>query len=211
MALLTVCMTTALGQGHRSQVKRYRGLEVSFGRRSFQSESNFSQINRDIVSVDGGQAGIIFGNKIFRGELGLIGYYSSISNVAGTIDLYTNHATVRFYPMSLGAKSSQRLEPYVNAGFSYDRFKFYGHYALKDESNKNYSGPEPFLGSIKQVNTSVGIGLEFKIIDQYDFVHLFTEMRWYKAMNNSSSSSFDNTQLSANTVINIGLSFGYNR
>ena len=201
-------------QSSDSKSKHYLGFVASFGRRSFKSESNYEQINRRNVSADGGQIGVTFGNKVFRGDVGLIGYYSSVSDIAGTIDVYTNHATVKLYPADLLIKKSysSRLEPYINTGITYDRYKFYGRYALNDKNNGNYSGPEPFLGAIRQINASIGIGLEFKIIDQYDFVHLFSELKWNKPIGNfNTRAEFDDTHLSGNTVFNIGLAFGYYR
>jgi hypothetical protein len=204
-------MPGVVAQNSSSKCKCYLGFVGSFGRRSFKSESNYLQINRGVVSVDGGQVGLTLGTKVVRGDIGLIGYYSSVSDIAGTIDFYTNYATVKFYPASLLTKRNYKLEPYINAGIAYDRYKFYGHYALNGESMGNYGAPEPFLGAIKQTSSTVGIGLEFKIADQYDFIHLFTELRWSSPLSNVSSSEFDDTFLSGNRIFNIGLAFGYHR
>jgi hypothetical protein len=205
------CMPSVVAQASSSKYKSYLGFAGSFGRRSFKSESNYLQINRSVVSVDGGQVGLTFGSRVVRGDIGLIGYYSSVTDIAGTIDLYTNHATVKLYPAGLLTKKNYRLEPYINVGIAYDRYKFYGHYAQNGERMGNYSGQEPFLGVIKQTSSTVGIGLEFKILDQYDFVHLFTDLKWSRPLTNVSSSEFDHTRLSGNTIFNIGLAFGYHR
>jgi hypothetical protein len=208
--IISVSMVNA--QSSASKGKHYIGFRASFGRRTFKSESNYAQINRDIVSVDGGQIGVTFGSSVLRGDIGLLGYYSSISDIAGTIDFYTNHATVKFYPISLLTKKHLRFEPYMAAGATYDRYKFYGHYAFKDQGSSNYSGPEPFLGAIKRTSTAVGIGLEFRIIDKYDFIHLFTEMKMSKPKGNvKSSAEFTDTRLGGNTYFNIGVAFGYHR
>jgi hypothetical protein len=215
IALIFTIISVSDGKAQSSASKKnmhYLGFRASFGRRFFKSESDYAQINRDNVSVEGGQVGITFGNRTLRGDLGLIGYYSSVSNIAGTIDYYTNHATIKFYPVSLLTKKHLRFEPYLAAGATYDRYKFYGHYALEDQGSSNYSGNEPFLGAIRRTSTCVGIGMEFRIIDEYDFIHLFTELKMSKPKSNVRSSiEFADTRVGGNTYFNIGVAFGYYR
>lgn len=162
-----------------------------------------------MISADGGQVGVIFGNSLVRADLGLMEYYTSVSDIAGTVDLHTNHAAIRFYPIHLFTKKSIRLAPYLNAGLTYDRYKFYGHYASNNSGPVNYSAPEPFLGAIKQVNTSLGIGLEYKILDAYDFVHLFTEAKWGGPVKQEiPGSEFGHTQLGRKMMVSVGVGFG---
>jgi hypothetical protein len=192
--------------------KYYMGLGVNFGSRSFKSASNYSEIDQALVSMAGGQLGITWGNKLFRGDVGLIGYYSSVSNIVGSIDLYTNHASVKFYPTNLFCKTRPRLDPYINAGVMYDRYKFYGHYVIQDAGKVNYSAPEPYVGSIKQTSATLGAGLEFRLIDKYDFIHFFSEVKWSRNLKSVNTRNvFENTQLGSNTIINVGLYFGAHR
>jgi hypothetical protein len=198
---------------HRSEVNRnkyYRGIGVSFGSRSFKSVSMYSAIDKKIVSVQGGQLNVTLGNEHLRTDIGLIGYYSSSASVAGSIDYYTNHISTKFYPSYLFTNSHPRFEPYFTTGIAYYRYKFYGHYAAEDVNKINYSAPAPYLGTVRQMAAAIGVGLEFKIIDKHNFVHLFTEVKWSKSLA-SGSTTFDNTHLSGNTIVNIGLAFGHLR
>jgi len=209
---VVACSSIAEAQNHKLFHQHYMGLYASFGRRSFDMKSNYPQIDKSTVSLDGGQAGVIFGNRIARAEIGLLEYYSSVSNIVGTIDQHSNHAAIRFYPAGLLTKKRLRVEPYLNAGITYNRYKFYGHYISSTGSPVNYSAPDPFLGGIAQTNTSMGLGFEFNILDEYDFVHLFTELKWGKpAAKQTGSPEFTDMHLGRKTTINIGFTFGLNR
>jgi hypothetical protein len=191
--------------------RHYMGFGVNFGNRSFNTASDYAKINGAMVSVGGGQLGITWGNNLFRADLGLIGYYSSVSNIAGTIDLYTNHLSVKFYPSNLFSKRRPRLDPYISTGLMYDRYKFYGHYT-QETSNVNYSAPEPYLGCVKETAAMLGAGLEFRIIDEVDFVHFFSEVKWSTNLTSmTTTKQMGNTHAGDNMIINVGLSFGYHR
>jgi hypothetical protein len=192
--------------------KIYKGFNASFGTNSFRSGSNIKQINRDRVTVAGGQVGVTFGTDVVRYDVGLIGYYSSVSDVAGTVDLHTNSISAKFFPLNSFDLPPSLLQPYFTGGVSYDRYKFYGHYTATDEGKINYSVDVPYVGKITQAKAFVGAGFEFRILSNRDFVHFFTEAKYaYNLTNNSTRLELENTTLSNNIMINAGITFGCRR
>jgi hypothetical protein len=54
-----------------------------------------------------------------------------------------------------------------------------------------------------------GIGLEVKLKDRYDFIHLFSEVRFGQNLSSKpKNTAFANTSMSKQTQINVGVSFG---
>jgi len=190
--------------------KQYIGLDVSFGTHAFTINSDILKINQAVVNQGGGQIGFIYGNKILRTKVGLIGYYSSVSNIAGTIDLYESNASANFYPLSLITKKAHRVEPYFNAGLAYDQIKFYGHYMQNDPEEVNYSTSEaPYIGKIKQLNATVGAGVELKVVDHINFINLFSEIRYgFNMTNTYDRPELGNTKVGNQMAVNIGVTFG---
>lgn len=190
--------------------KTYRGFVASFGTRSVNVSSNIARINQTNLMAAGGQAGVIFGNSTVRAKIGLLGYYSSTGNTAGTTDLYESNASVNFFPLSLITSNSYMIEPYLTGGVSFDRFKFFGFYINQEPGVTNHSQIEaPYIGKIKQVNATVGLGIEVKLRDKFDFIHLFSEVKYghnlsSQALNNTLAGTSLNNQMQ----VILGVSFG---
>ena len=191
----------------------YRGFVANFGTRLGSLSSNISKIDQQALMLSGGQVGLTFGNDIMRSKIGLLGYYSSTGKTAGTIDLYQSSASVNFYPASLLMKRKMAVEPYFTGGIHYDQYKFYGYYINREPGTTNYSQSEaPYLGKVKQVNATAGIGVEVKLKDEFDFIHLFSEVTFGRNLSsNATNGSFENTHITNQTHITVGVSFGANR
>lgn len=188
----------------------YKGLEGSFGFRKYTINSSINELNQLPVNQEGGRIGLVVGNRIIQTNIELLGYYYSTGNMKGTIDLYENGATFNFYPLALLLDKEIRVAPYLVGGCTYERIKFSGHYLTKDSAPINYStSKDPFLGSVNQLSTYVGAGVEFKIIHQYDFVHMFSEVKYgVNSSSNTKYNEFKSTSLGSQTLINIGVRFG---
>jgi hypothetical protein len=211
--LLFMEVTAVSAQSGPKRNKTYLGFVTSFGTRSFKLQSNIEKLNQSTVSQSGANLGITYGNNVLRSRVGLVGYFSSSKNVPGTIDLFRNNVLVNFYPLALIQKNLSRVQPYINAGVSYDRFKFYGHYLNEDPGKINYSSSEaPYIGKIKQINNSIGSGVEFRIIENHTFVHFFSEVRYvFNISNDSNNSALNNTSVKDQMLVNFGISFGSRR
>jgi hypothetical protein len=213
VAILIIFSSTrsdAQSQRGSKTTRYYRGFQGSFGRHSFKLASNLPEINRGVLNLDGGQIGFVLGNDILRLEFGLIGYYSATSNVGGSIDFYTNHAIAKFYPLSALSNKRFLIEPYFAAGISFTRSKFFGDYASADQTRRNNSVVrQEYVGAIRQLNSTIGAGFEVKVVETYDFVHLFTEIRYGHDMHAVTNRNvLSATSFSNHVVMNIGITFG---
>lgn len=209
--ILTFQVMIGRAQSFRnSQQNLYKGFVVSFGTRSVAVSSDISKINGTNLMETGGQVGVTFGNEMLRTRIGILGYYSSAGSTAGTTDLYESNASANFYPFALFNGNKCLVQPYLTAGISYDRFKFFGYYINREPGVTNYSQSEaPFLGKIKQVNGTVGMGLELKLRDQFDFINVFSEVKYgYNLSQNASDNAFNNTTLMNQMQVVLGVSFG---
>jgi hypothetical protein len=204
--IVSVYSCTADAQSH-IRWERYIGFEGTFGVRSFTIKSDVPEVNHLQVVEEGGSAGIVIGNNVFKASARILGFYYSISSVPRTIDLFESEMVVQYYPLQRLLRSSG-MKVYVSSGVSMDKIKFYGHY-LKQDEPINYSDiREPYLGKLSQLNASVGIGFEYRL-PNVDFVHLFAEGRYgIPIQSTSSTKAFANTTIKNFTSISVGVSFG---
>lgn len=209
---LVLLLQTVVTQAQSSE-SRYTGLFASLGTRSVMVASNIEQINGTDLMEAGGQIGIVFGNEILRSTAGLFGYYSSAGNTPGTTALYTTNASLNFYPLQLLSRNNFVFEPYLTGGLAYDRFKFFGYYVNQEPGVTNYSQAEaPFLGKIKQINATVGLGVEVRLRDDFDFIHLFSEVKYGHSLSTKTAHDpFAETTLENRLQTVVGISFGASR
>jgi hypothetical protein len=107
-------------------------------------------------------------------------------------------------------KSRQAINPYVSGGIDYSTLKFFGYYDGKESTKKiNYSSSSaPFLGKVASTRGTVGAGLEWRLPQMHDFVHIFAEARYSWTVNQDADELFKNTTVLSCTSINVGVSFG---
>jgi hypothetical protein len=186
------------------------GLRAGFGTALLRLNSDIPELNKKLALQSGGQIGLVAGNKIVKASIGLLGYYSSDRKIAGTIDLYKTNASINFYPLAFISKKEFRVQPYFTGTVAYDRFKFYGYYLNNDNGKVNCSSAEaPYLGAIKQINSTIGGGIELRIMERHDFVHFFSEVRFaHNLANSSNNAQFSQTTILNKMQITAGLSFG---
>jgi hypothetical protein len=203
LILMSICTSAQTNISHI-------GFQVNFGTSIFNLDSDIPALNESRVSQSGGMLGVVAGNKAVKTRIGLLGYYASDGRVAGTVDLYKTNVSVNFYPLALFGKSALRVQPYFSGTVAYDRFRFYGYYLNNDAGKVNYSKSEaPYLGTIRQVNASLGGGIELRITERYDFVHFFSEVRFAHNLDNATNSAqFNHTSVSNKMHVIAGLSFG---
>lgn len=207
ICMLVMVFESILTNGQSAVI--YKGFEVNAGVRTGTITSDIAQINGSKLIQHGGRIGLVYGTNLVRTKIGF-GYFSSGTKTKGTIDLLQPNASVNVYPLAMLFKKPLRLEPYITGTLTYNNYKFYGYYLNEDGGNVNYSNMEaPYLGATRQLNSAVGIGLEFKILDQYDFIHLFSEMTYgYTITATSSIPELQDTHINKQAQVKIGLSFG---
>lgn len=205
--VLKSCMVTA----QSFKPAKYLGFEGTFGVRSFTLSSDIAQLDQLNVVQEGGNAGIVYGVAGLRGKLRLAGFYYSSAQTSRTINGFETEGLVNFYPLELGKYTSgSKVQPYILGGATYNNIKFFGHYLNENDKPINYSDPrEPKLGAISVVNLSVGAGMEWKLVDDYNFVHLFGELKYgIPVVQNASNAAFANTTVAKYMAVNVGVAFG---
>jgi len=207
---LTAGIYSCAAQGQSFRPFKYMGFEGTFGARSFKINSSITQLNQMAVLGQGGTLGLVFGNDILRTKVRAAGFYYSSSSTPRTIDLFESEALLNFYPLEYFRRYENALDIYLIGGVGIDNIKFYGHYLSEDTQKVNYStNDEPYLGKLSQINLTGGLGLEYQLTINDDFVHLFAEAKYGRALHSSADRvAFENTSIKDFSSINIGVSFG---
>jgi len=189
----------------------YLGFGASFGVRTQKVTSqNFEEINGMAVVQEGGNGIATIGNRFVRARFETGFYYSSAST-KHTTDLVQLASSINIYPVQLISKGEYRLAPYFIAGISRNVQKFHGFYHMDEPSSTpiNYSVTiEPFVGKAVSTQAIFGAGLEYNLMDQNSFVHVFAQARYGKELSAKSSSLLDKTSISNQMMLSIGIIFG---
>ena len=213
MILMAVLILTGIYsvtlQAQSIRPVKYLGLEASFGVRSFVVNSNIEKINQMHAAHEGGTIGVVFGNELMKARIAMAGVYYSNANTPRTQQLFESAALVNFYPMAFMKNNKKaKLHPYLVAGFSITNIKFFGTYVDNQNSRMAY---EPYLGKVSQVNVQGGIGLEYRLMSRFDFVHLFAQASYGAPVQSKRSSAFSQTTIKQCSYISVGVSFGRHR
>lgn len=200
-ALLIACSLLSVVASY-AQPRLIKGFEGSFGVRSASPHAGPEQ-----TQFSGGKIGMVFGHDAVRLNLGIFGYYESTRGASGTINMYESSLKVNVYPW---ARKNSLVQPYFTTGLSYDRFHF-GGYLHGEAGTANYSRTTlPHLGKVIEVNTLAGVGLEFNMVDDHNFVQIFTEMNVGCNMSSNGTGAFRDGQSGRSTVATLGVRFGLN-
>lgn len=200
-------------QHMRNSQYKYMGFEANFGVKSSRISSDLAAIHNMSVKEEGGSIGLVMGNQIVKARFQAAGFYYSNSSVKQTVNLIESAMLLNVYPLKFINKSQQAINPYVSGGVDYSTLKFFGYYNNAEANKKiNYStSSAPYLGKIAATRGTIGAGIEWRLSQVRDFVHLFAEARYSWAIAQSANELFKNTKVSNSTSINIGVSFGFLR
>ena len=211
--LITLLFTLnfTMSQAQTNDVKKdHLGFSVSFSSRFNKITSNHAAIDNVKLVEEGASIGLVWGKDAVETKIS-IGYYYSASSVPHTIDLVNLESSLSFYPLKAFSKGIQKVQPYLTTGLSGNNYKLYGYYS-GTESNTNYSKSiEPYLGNVISYFGSIGAGVEVNLLNENDFVKLFSEVNYHSAWYQNSSELFSNTHISNQLSINFGVSFCLNR
>lgn len=211
--LLIVCLnaTLAQAQGLKNSQYRYVGFEASFGVKATKLTSDVAAINNMNVMEEGGSIGFVMGNQIVKTRLQAAGFYYSNSSVKQTVNMVESALMVNFYPLKMINKSRQAINPYVSGSVDHTTMKFFGYYN-KPDAKINYSNSSaPYIGKIVTTRGSFGGGIEWRLPQMHDFVHIFAEARYAWGVSQDGDDFFKNTTVANSTSVNIGVSFGFLR
>ncbi len=186
-----------------------KGLEGGFGIHSATIKSDIGELNDVNWVAEGGKILFVSGNRTIMTKGGL-GFYYSASNVPQTIDLFYGELGFNFYPLSLLSPASVRINPYIVGGAFYNLYKFGGTYLPGNSEPRNFSTiDDTYLAKIKQINAHLGAGIEYRLIDEKEFLHVFVEGSWAAPLlANSTVTAFEQTSTARYFQTHIGVRFG---
>jgi hypothetical protein len=188
----------------------YAGLDVSIGAPQYRINSNIDVLNNLPVNYLGGMAGGVLANPIGKIKGG-IGIYYSGDHVPYTFDLLAANLSVNFYLLRIRNMRYHALEPYVLAGISQMKNKFFGYY-LADPSTKinRSSFEEPYIGSVLSTHLLVGTGVEYQLEnDNGSFMHWYVEVTYGSNLHTGvTSDALSDSVVPASVCVKLGMSFG---
>ena len=210
-AIMFFLNRSAMGQTVYDEPTMFKGFEASFGTRSFAMTSDIPELSNLTVVEEGGSFGILYGTDRLRVKLRAIGFYNSTDKIKRTINAFETEGIANFYPLQMGKGTKTKVEPYVLAGIAYNQFKLYGHYLHTSEGQPvNYSDSrEPLLGKIVRAMGTVGAGIEWRLVNSFEFIHLFTEIKCTQPLyEKTNETMFANTNIRNCVAVNVGVNFG---
>lgn len=202
---------TVQAQHMRNSNYRYFGFEANFGVKSTKLTSDVAAINNMAVMEEGGSLGFVMGNQVVKTRLQAAGFYYSNSSVKHTVNMVESALQLNVYPLKFINKSKQALNPYVSGGVDYSTLKFFGHYNAPDAKINYSSSSAPYIGKIVMTRGTVGGGIEWRLSQVRDFVHIFAEARYSWGVTQDADDFYKNTTVANSTSINVGVSFGFLR
>jgi hypothetical protein len=203
--------TTVHAQRFRNSSYRYIGFEANFGVKTTKLNSDVAAIHNMDVMEEGGSLGLVIGNQAVKTRVQAAGFYYSNSGVKHTVNMVESALIFNIYPLKFINKSKQALNPYVSGGLDYSTMKFFGYYNSPDAKVNYSSSSAPYIGKIVSTRGTVGGGIEWRLPQMHDFVHLFAEARYSFGVSQKADEFFGNTNVANSTSVNIGVSFGFLR
>ena len=203
--------TTVQAQQLGNSTYRYVGFEANFGFKTTKLTSDVAAIHNMNVVEEGGSLGFVIGNQVVKTRVQAAGFYYSNSSVKHTVNMVESALIVNIYPLKFINKSKQALNPYVTGGLDYSTMKFFGYYNVPDAKVNYSSSSAPYIGKIVSTRGTVGGGIEWRLPQMHDFVHLFAEARYSFGVSRDADEFFRNTTIANATSVNIGISFGFLR
>ncbi|UII26214.1 hypothetical protein LVD15_23405 [Fulvivirga maritima] len=190
---------------------KYSGIGVSFGVKSLVFNSNIDQLNDYHAIQEGGKASLVLGNDFDQISINAAGWYYASNQSQKTIDLFEFGITNHLYFLRAFGIKPLGIAPYVISGVSRQRYKFYGAYVDEegrgDEGDRK--GAEPYLGKLKSMSLSLGLGVEYQLQSELEFIHFFAEATGdLSFMSSVDGAAFTDTKTGRLYSFNLGVRFG---
>ena len=156
---------------------KYKGIGFSFGVRSLDITSNIKELHNYEAFEEGGDISFMFGNDFDQITVNMLGLYYSNAQTSRTINLNSFGVTNNLYFLRAFGVKPTGFSPYVSTGIALRYYKFYGHYIDESQrsSRKQAKGQEPYLGTVKVTDLSLGLGMEFQLQSELEFIHFYAE------------------------------------
>jgi len=208
LMILVISSSFAQNTKYKSQNNIYVGIEGSFGARSFTTESNIPQLNNLTTVKAGGSIGLIVGTPVVKFPVSIGLYYQALQETR-TIDLFTAQSGINVSLLRLLGVKKSPVDIYTLANVDFQSFTFMGTYVdlAEGQSRKEILG-EQLLGRKSMVNGNVGLGIEVHLRDDFNFIHLFAETSKSYSLMSNATDLFNNTNITNNMAVNIGIRVG---
>lgn len=215
--IFAVLFSVSLAQAQRQETVLpakvlYRGIEASFGTKSFQVRSDISQLHNTPLVQLGGNVGVVLGNHYNRFTIRPLGLYQSVS--PNSVNMYSFEIENQTYILRSFNKKNTRFDFYGIMGLDYNSNKFFGHYIANDESSLGKSLWEtlPYLGRVDNTILTYGLGIEYQLLCKDSFMHFFLSGKSGLVLHSSTNSeSFEDTSIIKNAEITAGVRLGMAR
>ncbi|MBL3658302.1 hypothetical protein [Fulvivirga sediminis] len=188
---------------------KYRGIGVSFGVKSITFDSKIDQLHSYQTMQEGGKGSLVIGNDFDQISFNVAGWYYSSSQK--TIDLFEFGITNHLYFLRAFGIKPQGIAPYVISGVRRQRYKFYGAYVDEDDRGDKgqQRGPESYLGGMQSTSLSLGLGVEYQLQSELEFIHFFAEAAGdLSFMSSVDGKAFIGTKTGHLYSFNLGVRFG---
>ncbi len=206
--LLVVPFSYSQSVAYYKPKHNYIGIEGGFGVRSFTLASNIPQLDQLTTVKGGGSIGFIYGTPTVKIPFVMGLYYQPVQE-AVTIDLFALQTGVDISLLHLMGLKDTPIDIYTVTGIDFQNFTFMGTYLkVTDDKPRREIFGEPYLGRKSILNANVGVGIEVRIRDDFDFIHLFLETRKTYPLKTGATEFFNETGITNNMAINIGLRVG---
>ena len=197
----------------KAQNIKYQGLEAGLGARPIRVSSNISAIDGLQVVKSGGHVGYFFGNDAYIIPIKLGFYFTAIGDEPRTFGILELSTRINYSLTYLIAKKSTRLNVYGIAGMSLQNQSFIGTYITKEnrlhKPVRDKFSMEPVIGHQLNLNAQVGLGIQWQIRADFDYIALFAEaFQQFNLGYQHDNPVLNNSHIQNLTSFNIGFRVG---
>jgi hypothetical protein len=190
------------------QNTRYFGYEIAAASPSYRIKSNVPEIAHMYVPFYGMRVGGILSNPQIKLKASAGLHYGS-ADLPRTFDLLSGNISAQVYPLRLKTVKYHTFEPYVVGGVSQYQTNFYGSYLSEDKPRNNSVSREKLIGRTYSTQLIGGIGVEYQLENDNNFIHFFSELSFGTAIHQgASTSSLSCTFMQSSWALLFGINFG---
>ncbi len=212
MGLFSLVPNTACAQMKQRETTRSYGFEVSAGVQLIQLTSNIASLNELQIDQRGGSIGFAYRKDYWNVKIKPIGFYNSSTETQATAKLIESGTHVNFYPVKyLSGNNSRLANLYFSVGAVRGKYKINGSY-LPEGQQTITCIYQNFSTSIISWNVMGGVGIEYQIGRDQQFIIVFAEIKRGLSMATSTDQElFKNTSFKNLTIANIGFAISINQ
>ena len=233
VSLVCTSAMNAYAQFYRSGPESYVGIEVSAGTRQFSFRSTIPDIHGMKVSGEGLNAGVLIGSEAVMGKVRL-GLFETSSLARHKVKMSEGELSMHIFPLYILGRESKLIKPYSLIGLDRAQLKLYGDFEIPQPPPGMPANPDcvctcmppPVLdepvpvesdsetenglrGRFNVTRFNLGAGVMVHIPKSNKFVNMFADVRYGWAIGERPlDHAFDQTKVSHQLNVNVGINFG---